>query len=101
MTLESLKSKIAESRKPMMTMDSLRSSIKAANQLEKLKNALEKNDGPPYPRAVPVMFRGLKILIENPVGSVRRGVDSDGHKWETRMKAAYGRAAHSLGNDGE
>lgn len=35
-------------------------------------------------------FQGLKISIENRKGSVRRGVDKDGHEWRTKMKHAYG-----------
>ena len=35
-------------------------------------------------------FQGLKISIENRKGSVRRGVDKDGHVWATKMKHAYG-----------
>lgn len=35
-------------------------------------------------------FQGLKISIENRKGSVRRGVDKDGHKWATKMTYAYG-----------
>jgi len=35
-------------------------------------------------------FQGLNISIENRKGSVRRGVDKDGHEWQTKMKHAYG-----------
>jgi len=30
-------------------------------------------------------FRGLNISIENKKGTIRRGVDSDGHKWAIKM----------------
>lgn len=35
-------------------------------------------------------FQGLNISIENRKGSVRSGVDKDGHPWKTKMKHAYG-----------
>lgn len=37
-----------------------------------------------------VNFQGLNIGIENPKGSVRSGVDPDGHKWSVEMKYDYG-----------
>jgi hypothetical protein len=59
-----------------------------------------------------VDFHGLDITIENEKGSVRRGVDSAGKQWETRMTDPYGyiRSAASgksglrarpKGNDGD
>jgi hypothetical protein len=48
-------------------------------------------------------FQGLPIVIENRKGSVRRGVDQDGHEWETRMMNPYGfiRVRDGRGADGE
>jgi hypothetical protein len=49
-------------------------------------------------------FQGLEISVENRAGSVRSGVDKDGHKWRTKMKGAhYGRivAVPRKGSDGE
>jgi len=46
-------------------------------------------------------FQGLPIAIENKAGSVRRGVDKDGTKWETRMKYPYGYIQGTEGADGE
>ncbi|CAL9979288.1 hypothetical protein VPHK469_0042 [Vibrio phage K469] len=43
-----------------------------------------------------VLFQGLPIAIENPIGSVRRG---DG--WETRFTSHYGEIIGSLGNDND
>lgn len=37
-----------------------------------------------------ITVQGLPISIENPKGSIRRGVDKDGHEWESKMAAAYG-----------
>jgi len=46
-------------------------------------------------------FQGLPISIENRKGSVRRGVDPDGHKWETKMKYPYGYIRLTEGVDGD
>lgn len=44
-------------------------------------------------------FQGLDISIENSKGSVRRGVDKDGHEWETKMHADYGYVRGTVGKD--
>ena len=46
-------------------------------------------------------FAGLKISIENRKGSIRRGVDSDGHKWAIKMKYDYGYIRETEGVDGD
>lgn len=46
-----------------------------------------------------IRFQGLEISIENPSGSVRKGVDRDGHEWRTRMVHAYGYIRGSKGVD--
>lgn len=48
-----------------------------------------------------IEIAGLKIAIENPIGSVRRGVDKDGQEWETTMTAHYGYFEGTLGADGD
>ena len=45
--------------------------------------------------------QGLDIAIENPKGSVRRGVDADGNEWETVMPAHYGYLKRTDGADGD
>lgn len=35
-------------------------------------------------------WNGLDISIENKKGSIRSGIDKDGHKWETKMNYPYG-----------
>jgi len=44
---------------------------------------------------------GMKIAIENPVGSIRRGVDENGNAWETQMLAHYGFIEDTEGADGD
>lgn len=46
-------------------------------------------------------WNGLKISIENKKGSVRRGVDKDGHHWATKMHFDYGYIRGSEGTDGD
>lgn len=45
--------------------------------------------------------QGLRIAIENRKGSVRKGKDSDGHEWRTKMKAPYGYIVGTKGADDE
>lgn len=44
---------------------------------------------------------GMDISIENPQGSVRRGVDPDGKPWETQMQQHYGYFKRTTANDGD
>lgn len=44
----------------------------------------------------------MKIAIENPVGSIRSGVDENGFQpWQTQMSAHYGYFEDTLGADGD
>ncbi|AJG18830.1 hypothetical protein [Cupriavidus basilensis] len=44
---------------------------------------------------------GLPVAIEQPRGSVRSGVDPDGHEWSNRMAAHYGYIEGTTGADGD
>lgn len=44
---------------------------------------------------------GLDISIENPQGSVRRGVDEDGKAWENTLQSHYGYIRRTEGADGD
>lgn len=46
-------------------------------------------------------FRGLNISIENKKGTIRRGVDSDSHKWAIKMHYDYGYIRGTEGVDGD
>lgn len=48
-----------------------------------------------------VRFQGLDVTIENPRGSIRRGVDRGGHEWATSMRHDYGYIRGTLGVDGD
>jgi len=45
--------------------------------------------------------QGLRVAIENRKGSVRKGTDSDGNEWRTKMKYPYGYLVGTKGADGE
>lgn len=47
------------------------------------------------------VFNGLNISIENKKGTIRRGVDSDGHKWAIKMHYDYGYIRGTEGVDGD
>jgi len=48
-----------------------------------------------------VSIQGLRVVIENPKGSTRSGVNKDGKRWESKMKAHYGYFSSTEGNDGD
>jgi hypothetical protein len=48
-----------------------------------------------------ITVQGMDISIENPVGSVRRGVDEDGKAWENTMQTSYGYFKRTEGKDGD
>lgn len=72
------------------------------NELFRSEDAIDKSltySG--YPLQGRTSFAGLKISIENRKGSIRRGVDSDGHKWAIKMKYDYGYIRETEGVDGD
>lgn len=46
-------------------------------------------------------FHGLQVVVENPVGSVRAGIDPDGKPWATELTASYGYISGTEGADGD
>lgn len=48
-----------------------------------------------------IKVAGLKIAIENPCGSVRKGVDDGGREWKSKLFAHYGYIEKSKGYDGD
>lgn len=46
-------------------------------------------------------WKGLTIKIENPAGTVRKGVSKTGKKWQTTMPYDYGYVANTKGIDGD
>lgn len=54
-----------------------------------------------YKKSDVIDLSGMKIKIENPAGSVRRGVGADGKAWETKMAHHYGEFVGTEGADGD
>ncbi len=54
-----------------------------------------------HPYRGTIDYQGLVIYVENPTGSVRRGVSPAGVAWATTMTAHYGEFAGTLGVDGD
>jgi len=48
-----------------------------------------------------LVFQGLRINIENPKGSVRKGEDENGDAWKTKMFYPYGEIVGTEGVDGD
>lgn len=46
-----------------------------------------------------VNIHGLNMSIENPKGSIRSGVDSNGKKWSIKMNNHYGYINNTVGRD--
>jgi hypothetical protein len=46
-------------------------------------------------------FKGITIMIENPVGSIRTGIDAHGDKWQTEFLYPYGYIYGTKGLDKE
>lgn len=48
-----------------------------------------------------ITWKGLRITIENPKGSIRKGKGKDGTPWERKMAASYGYVKSTCGKDGD
>lgn len=48
-----------------------------------------------------VTIQGLDVTIENPKGSIRSGIDSDGESWSQEMKNTYGYILGTTGKDAD
>lgn len=46
-------------------------------------------------------WHGVELVIENPAGTVREGVDETGRAWRTEFRYAYGEIAGTEGVDGD
>lgn len=54
-----------------------------------------------HPYAATIDFRGITILVENPRGSTRSGVDPDGKAWSVTMRDHYGEIPQAIGADND
>jgi len=46
-------------------------------------------------------YKGMIIVVENEIGSVREGVDRTGKPWKTRFYYPYGYVEGTVGRDGD
>jgi ATP-dependent protease ClpP protease subunit len=46
-------------------------------------------------------IKGFQIVVENIIGSIRKGVDENGVEWSTEMKNTYGYFEGTIGSDGD
>ncbi len=61
----------------------------------------ERPEEPEFPFEGQCDFQGIKIDIENKVGSKRSGTDPSGKEWEVTMSAHYGEIRNTEGADGD
>lgn len=74
----------------------------AASPKNELKEPTQAQiDAGNYKKSDVIDLNGMKIKIENPQGSIRRGVGADGKAWETKMAHHYGEFQGTLGADGD
>lgn len=66
-------------------------------ELPKLLSSARRRDSASRRR----QFMGFAVVVENPAGSVRRWVDSDGTRGETEMLWDYGYLENTTGADGD
>lgn len=58
----------------------------------------KQKDAGNYSKA-PFRAQGMRITIENPAGTKRKGVDDDGEPWESELKHDYGYIRSTTGRD--
>jgi hypothetical protein len=74
--------------------------------LDEARNRTERNPTEPQKKAGnyrkgSLSFQGIPVTLENPRGSIRRGVDDDGKPWSNEMHADYGYIPRTKGKDGD
>lgn len=80
-----LKKSISELHETML--DTTKNSVNGDNETESAKKVTTFSG---YKTKGKIKWNGLTITIENKKGDIRRGVDPDGVKWETKMNNDYG-----------
>lgn len=58
-------------------------------------------DDTDFPEPISREYKGIPIMIENPVGSVRSGIDLSGNFWEVEMRLDYGFIEDTISMEGE
>jgi ATP-dependent protease ClpP protease subunit len=81
-------------------MATVKERVKSAEELTELNPTDNQKISGNYKKGK-VIIKGLKITIENPAGSIRRGRDKDGNPWENTMTYSYGYFNGTIGKDGD
>ena len=80
----------------------IKSAIGNTGEFSRYSDDITKSlDTEKYPTYGEIDFQGLKIVVENKPGTVRRGTDPDGEKWKTKMFYPYGYIKGTKATDGE
>lgn len=85
-------------------IETIQEAIHGTRQVERVKSQLDNMDVDTNPtekqkesgnyKKGMIDFKGIKIKIENPKGSIRWGLDGNGIKWINRMHCHYGYIQH-------
>tara|TARA_R110002051_G_scaffold171998_1_gene242468 strand:- start:2935 stop:4842 length:1908 start_codon:yes stop_codon:yes gene_type:complete len=74
--------------------------LKRAEGVTNTNPTQEQIESDNYSKGVVELF-GYRIVIENPIGSTRKGVDNSGELWSIEMSNTYGYFSDTVGADGE
>ena len=78
----------------------IKQKIKAARKETDINPSDKQKEAGNYKKGK-VSIMGYSIVIENPKGSYRSGIDRSGEKWKTKMTCDYGYFSNTLGYDGD
>ena len=103
------KNSVNESRRKIFLTESQVRYILSENLQQELQAAREETNTNPTDaqkeagnyKMGRITIMGYKIAIENPKGSIRRGQDKKGNKWQVKMKNDYGYFTHTKAIDGD
>ena len=90
----------AEAKKEAEAKGSLQAAVEAASAEVNTEPTEGQKKAGNYKKGH-VTIGSFDITIENPAGSVRRGVDADGKEWSTTMANAYGEIRGTQSVDGD
>lgn len=82
-------------------VDNLANTAAASPQNERLEPTEAQIAAGNYKKSDVIDLNGMRIKIENPQGSTRRGTSPDGKQWETKMAHHYGEFQGTVGADGD
>jgi hypothetical protein len=82
-------------------VDALANTAAASPQNERLEPTEAQIAAGNYKKSDVIDLNGMRIKIENPQGSTRRGTSPDGKQWETKMAHHYGEFQGTVGADGD